>query len=92
MKRIGLVPTEQQPSLSIKDGQNAAQAAFFRAKDAQMRLVSNLGLTSRLHNPGTVTYFKLKGMQRQAQEQADRAQEVANLLAESLRALEAIDR
>lgn len=87
---IRLVPDKAADGLSIGDGLGAAKDAFMRAKRAQMVLVSNLGLTGWLYEPGQVNRAKLRGMLRDAREQADRAQAVAAALAESIEAIERV--
>lgn len=85
---IRLVP-EKPITLGIGDARDAAKAAFAEARRAQARLVSRLALTERLQDPGLVSYYKLRGMRTQAQEQADRAQAVVDALTRALEALEA---
>lgn len=87
---IRLVSPKSADGLSIGDGLDAAKDAFMRAKRAQIALVSNLGLTGRLHEPGQVNRAKLRGMLHQAQAQAERAQAVAAALAESIEAIERV--
>lgn len=87
---IRLVSADAAEGLSIGDGLDAAKDAFMRAKRSQVALVSNLGLTARLHEPGQVNRAKLRGMLRQAREQADRAQAVVAALAESIEAIERV--
>jgi hypothetical protein len=87
---IRLAPdhTEAVLGLSKDEAIAEANAAFRRAKSAQAELVSQLGLTGRLADPGMVNRAKLRGMRREAEEQVERAQAVVLALIDSADALE----
>lgn len=76
-------------ALAVDDAREEAKAAFYKAKRAQMALVSHLQLTERLYDPGVVSYYKLKGMQAQAEQQVDRARKVVDALIAAIDAMEA---
>lgn len=86
--RLAPEPASAALGLSKDEALTEANAAFQRARKAQARLVSRLDLSERLADPGTVTHGKLRGMIRDAEAQAERAQAVVVALLESMEALE----
>lgn len=90
MRIIRLAPEADNAMLGLSKDEALTEAntAFQRARIAQSVLVSHLGLSERLDNPGMVNRAKLRGMQRQAEEQVERAQAVVAALFESAEALE----
>jgi alanine racemase len=90
MRIIRLAPDAPDATLGLSKDEalTEANAAFQRARKAQTVLVSHLDLSERLGDPGMVNRAKLRGMQRQAEEQVERAQAVVAALFESAEALE----
>lgn len=86
--RLAPDPDNLALGLSKDEALTEANAAFQRARAAQATLVSRLELTERLLNPGMVNRAKLRGMRRDAEDQAKRAQAVVAALFESQEALE----
>lgn len=87
---IRLAPDPEDPTLGLSKDEalSSASAAFQRARKAQARLVSHLGLSERLADPGMVNHARLRLMRREAEEQVERAQAVVQALIESMDALE----
>lgn len=85
---IRLATDQQSAPMSIDDARAGAKIAYGKAREAQRRLVGDLGLIELLYRPGNVSRARLRGELREAQRQAERAQAVVSHLAHALEVIE----